>query len=169
MRGLHNRSVLSHSSEGYVFKTSTSSNANVPTASTPPLQFTSNWKPSAWSWWGWFLQGVTKEGLFLTSVLVLLVCQQSVVFLGLSRLPPNLHPHLHMVYFLCVYLCSNVPFYKGTSHIGIAPTPMTSCWLITSAGILFPSKVTLWVTGIGGGWWLVMYVRKSQNPYMNLR
>lgn len=67
-----------------------------------------------------------KEGLFLASVLdsagLPAVSSVSWLIQASSRSPPSSSHRVHSA-CLSVIKC---PLYKGTSHVGLAPTPMTS-------------------------------------------
>lgn len=40
---------------------------------------------------------------------------------------PHTCLHLHMLFFLCVYVCVQIlPYYKDTGHTRLRPTPMAS-------------------------------------------
>lgn len=56
---------------------------------------------------GWFLLKAVRENLFMPLSKLLVVCWQSLVFLGINP-SPDPYLHVHMVLPLCAHLCPNI-------------------------------------------------------------
>lgn len=78
-------------------------------------------RPSCWQ--SWFLLKALREDLLRAPLLALVVCWQSLAFLGLWSHHPVLCLHVCLALSLCVFLHVQITsFYVNTSHTDLGPT-----------------------------------------------
>ena len=64
-------------------------------------------------WAGLLHLRAVRDHLSVPVCQLLVICWQSLVLFVLQLHNPNLYLDVHMLFFLCVYLCPTFPFVKG--------------------------------------------------------